>query len=391
MKIGLLVGRENTFPQAFIDYINALALPDITAEFCKLGGTRMGEPPEYRVIVDRISHEVPYYRAYLKNAVLQGAVVINDPFWWSTDDKYFECCLSEKLGVAVPRTMVLPNKDYIPEITAESLRNLVAPLDWQAMLDYTGLPAILKPAIGGGWKNVSKVHNVEELVRAFDAGGQLLMILQEFIDFQQYVRCICLGKHNIKVIPYNPLVPFAERYAPDPHYLAPALHERVVHDARTLCDALGYDMNTVEFAIRDGVPYAIDFLNPAPDFDSFSIKEENFQWVLENLSRLVIAYARGEASPWSPPGTSVPGHDYRWSHTLRGGETAAGVLGAAVAEVGHTAVRAAEAVGAALKRGGHKKGTHDPGATPSPRAGEKAAKNTARRKKGDQAEDTVVG
>src|SRR5258708_23908812 len=165
MKIGLLVGRENTFPQAFIDYVNGLGQAGITAEFCKLGGTRMGEAPEYRVIIDRISHEVPYYRAYLKNAVLQGTVVINDPFWWSTDDKFFECCLSEKLGVAVPKTMVLPNKDYVEGITSESLRNLVAPLDWQGMLDYVGSPAILKPAIGGGWKNVFKVHSVDELVR----------------------------------------------------------------------------------------------------------------------------------------------------------------------------------------------------------------------------------
>lgn len=312
MKIGLLVGRENTFPGAFIEYVNGLGQAGVTAEFCKLGGTPMGEAPEYRVIIDRISHEVPYYRAYLKNAVLQGTVVINDPFWWTTDDKFFECCLAERLGVAVPKTVVLPNKDYVEGISSESLRNLVAPLDWQGMLDYVGSPAILKPAIGGGWKNVSKVSSVDELVRGFDQSGQALMILQEFIDFQQYVRCICLGKTAIRVIRYEPHAPFERRYVNDDSYLTPELHERILHDARLLNEALGYDMNSVEFAIRDGIPYAIDFLNPAPDFDRFSITPQNFDWVLDTMARLVIAYARGELP--------TPGRDYRWAAVLGRGD-----------------------------------------------------------------------
>ena len=73
MKIGLLCGREYAFPPAFLDRVNEKGRRDgITAEFVKLTGTRMGEPPAYRVIVDRISHEVEYYRAFLKHAVLSG-------------------------------------------------------------------------------------------------------------------------------------------------------------------------------------------------------------------------------------------------------------------------------------------------------------------------------
>ena len=75
------------------------------------------------------------------------------------------------------------------------------------------------------------------------------------------------------------------------------LRERAVHDATALVDALGYDMDTVEFAVRDGVLYAIDFLNPAPDLDSFSVKEEAFAWALEKMSDLVIGYATGTARP----------------------------------------------------------------------------------------------
>lgn len=294
--IGLFVGRENTFPQPFIDTVNARNVAGISAELVKLGGTRLDEPCPYRVIVDRISHEIPYYRCYLKAAALQGTIVINDPFWWGSDDKFLENLIAERVGVAVPRTLLLPNKSYVEGVTPESLRNLQAPLDWEAMLDYVGRPAILKPAIGGGWKNVYKVDDAAELVRCFDETGQLQMILEEFIEFEQYVRCICLGRTHIQPIQYNPHAPFHERYVIDDSYLAPELRERVVGDARKLVEALGYDMDTVEFAIRDGVPYAIDFLNPAPDFDRFSITEHYFGWVVETMADLVIGYAQGNAA-----------------------------------------------------------------------------------------------
>jgi hypothetical protein len=296
--VGLLVGRENTFPQPFIDVVNERgAATGVRAEMAVLGGAAELEEPRYAVIVDRISHEVPYYRAHLKSAALMGTVVVNDPFWWEADEKFFECTLARKLGVAVPKTIVLPNKAYIPDIDPEvSLRNLQFPLDWEGIVAYTGLPAVLKPNTGGGWKDVHIVHSMEDLWRAYDTSGQQTMILQEFIKWQDYVRCICIGRRHILPIRYDPLRPFAERYRID-EPLDDDLRERSIADAITLVDALGYDMDTVEFAVRDGTLYAIDFLNPAPDFDNFSIKEANFGWVLEKMSDLVISYALGEAEP----------------------------------------------------------------------------------------------
>jgi len=296
--IGLLIGRENTFPGPFLDVVNEKGGPDgISAELAVLGGTSEVAEPYHAVLIDRISHEVPYYRAHLKSAVLMGAVVINDPFWWEADEKFFECTLARKLGVAVPKTVVLPNKQYIPDIDQQrSLRNLQFPLDWEAIVAYTGLPAVLKPNTGGGWKDVFIVHSIEELITAYDQTGLKTMILQEFIDWDDYVRCICIGRQHIMPIPYNPRAPFEERYqiANPPQG---RLRDQAIADARTLCEALGYDMNTVEFAVKGDVLYAIDFLNPAPDFDNFSIKDDNFHWVLDNMSDLAIAYAKGEESP----------------------------------------------------------------------------------------------
>ncbi|MCU0482013.1 MAG: hypothetical protein MUE54_12515, partial [Anaerolineae bacterium] len=80
IKIGLFVGREWSFPPAFIDEVNRRTdQTGVIAEYVKVGGTMMNEPVDYRVIIDRISHEVPYYRSFLKNAALQGVKVVNDP------------------------------------------------------------------------------------------------------------------------------------------------------------------------------------------------------------------------------------------------------------------------------------------------------------------------
>lgn len=296
--VGLLVGRENTFPEPFLEVVNTKGRDlGVRAEMALLGGTAEFEAPRYDVIVDRISHEVPYYRAHLKSATLLGTAVINDPFWWEADEKFFECTLARKLGVAVPRTVVLPNKEYLPDIDPSiSLRNLRYPLDWEAIVGYTGLPAVLKPNTGGGWKDVHVVGSMEELWRAYDTSGTNTMILQEFIDWQDYVRCICIGREHVLPIRYDPRLPFIDRYrTEDP--VEGWLHDRAVEDARLLTQALGYDMDTVEFAVRDGVLYAIDFLNPAPDFDNFSIKEANFWWVLDRMSDLVLSYALGTADP----------------------------------------------------------------------------------------------
>lgn len=296
--VGLLVGRENTFPLPFIDMVNERgAAEGVSAELAVLGGTSELEQPRHAVLIDRISHEIPYYRAHLKSAALLGTVVINDPFWWEADEKFFECTLARKLGVAVPKTVVLPNKEYIPDIDHRvSLRNLQYPLDWDRIVAYTGLPAVLKPNTGGGWKDVYVVDSLDQLIAAYDQTGLKTMILQEFINWDDYVRCICIGRQDVMPIRYNPRAPFEERYQIS-RPVEGALRDAAIKDARRLVEALGYDMDTVEFAVRDGVLYAIDFLNPAPDFDNFSIKEDNFRWVLERMTNLVLRYARGEAQP----------------------------------------------------------------------------------------------
>jgi hypothetical protein len=286
-KVGLIVGREWSFPPAFLEEVNRRDA-GVTAEYVKMGGTRMNEACDYAVLVDRISHEIPYYRTYMKNGMLQGAYCINNPFWWSADDKFFGASLITAMGIQSPRTVALPMKSYPEGVVSESLRNLVYPLDWDSIIDYVGMPAILKDAWGGGWKNVYKVNNVDELILAYNETGTLAMILQEYIDYQQFVRCVCIGQENIMPIHYDPK---ERRYHVDHAYLSPELGELVVNNARQICRALGYDMNSIEFAIRDGVPYAIDFMNPAPDMDINSLTPHYFEWAVRSMADFAIEMA----------------------------------------------------------------------------------------------------
>ena len=296
-KIGILYGMENTFPGALVDRINSLGVEDVRAESILLGGVVMAQPSGYHVIVDRISHDIPFYRAYLKNATLGGTLVINNPFWWSADDKFFNYALASQIGVAVPRTVLLPHKQHPPGTTAQSMRNLRYPLNWEEIFDYIGFPAFLKPHSGGGWKNVYKVDNPQELFAAYDQTGDLCMTLQTAVNFTEYFRCYVIGQEKVWVMRYDPKQPHADRYVKNPPPVEPGLNARVVGDALKLCRALGYDLNTVEFAVEDGVPYAIDFLNPAPDADVHSVGPENFEWVVNAVAEMAIRKALGYEPP----------------------------------------------------------------------------------------------
>jgi hypothetical protein len=290
-KIGVMVGRERSFPDAFIAEVNKRsAKTGVTADYVRVGAVTCGTAPDYGVILDRISHEVPFYQAFLKHAALQGTHVVNNPFWKLADDKFFGTGLAAKLEVPIPKSVALPNREYIADITPESLRSLEL-VDWEGVLKYTGTPAFIKPLYGGGWKSVTKVTSVEELLRAYNQSGQLSMIVQEGIQWSAYVRCIVIGGEHVYPHLWDPSKPHHERYTSAKFDIADSLMNKIVAMSKKLCQALGYDMNTCEFAVRDGVPYAIDFMNAAPDLDRGSLTAEAFDWAVKTMSDFLIGLA----------------------------------------------------------------------------------------------------
>ena len=291
-KIGILFGKERSFPEAFVERVNSKNEKDITAEFVSINKVAQDESTEYAVIIDRISQDVPFYRAYLKNAAMGGAAVINNPFWWSADEKFFNNALAVNIDVPVPKTVILPSYQLPDDTSAESFSNLAYPMDWEGMFNYVGFPAYMKPFAGGGWKNVYKLNSIEEFYEKHKETGQLVMLLQEEIVFEEYYRCYCIGGKYVRVMPYEPRNPHHLRYAasfsPSPERLK-YLEDLVLR----INKFLGYDFNTVELALRGDTAFAIDFCNPAPDAERASVGEENFEWVVETAATYAIEKAKG--------------------------------------------------------------------------------------------------
>lgn len=292
-KIGILYGRERSFPMAVIERINSKAIEEITAEPVRIEKVLQGEKTGYAVIIDRISQDVPFFRTWLKNAALMGAAVINNPFWWSADEKFFNNCLMTQIGIPVPKTAILPSYELPTDTTHDSFTNLAYPLNWEEIFAYVGFPAYMKPFAGGGWKNVYRLNNAEEFYQKHTETGQLVMMLQQEIVFEEYYRCYCIGNKYVRIMPYEPRNPFHMRYSasfqPNEEKLK-QMEEIVLR----INNYLGYDFNTVELALNDGVPYAIDFCNPAPDADRDSVGEENFEWVVETTANYAIERAAAQ-------------------------------------------------------------------------------------------------
>ncbi len=293
-KVGIIFGQENTFPWAFIDRVNELGNGKVIAEPVQIDKVQQGIDYGYHVILDRMSQGVPFYRSYVKNAALMGTAVINNPFWFSADEKFFNNCLAMELGIPVPKTVLLPSNARPDDTSEKSFRNLVGPLDWDYIFNYIGFPAYMKPFDGGGWKDVYKVENADSLFASHAETGKLVMMLQEEIVFDDYFRVYCLGQKYVHIMPYDPRKPFHERYVSEIKATGDERKKllKTVHDyTLKLNKALGYDFNTVEFAVRDGIPYAIDFCNPAPDADLHSVGQENFDWIVEHSAKYAIEKA----------------------------------------------------------------------------------------------------
>jgi hypothetical protein len=184
-------------------------------------------------------------------------------------------------------------------------------MNWEEIFAYVGWPAFFKPFSGGGWKNVYRLNNSDEFFRAYNDTGELVMMLQEEVKFDMYFRCYSIDQRAVRIMPYEPRHPYHLRYQTE--WQAPKeILEKVEEGVLRLNQFLGYDLNTVEFAIRDGVPLAIDFCNPAPDAEVASVGQGNFEWVVEAVSDMAIRKAREH----------VPGRDnLSWGKYLQSSVT----------------------------------------------------------------------
>jgi hypothetical protein len=256
------------------------------------------------VIVDRISHEIPFYRAYLKHAAIHGVAILNNPFSLPAGDNFFNGALAAKLGVAIPPAVILPHKQYPAGTTEQSMRNLEYPLDWEGVFASVGEHGFLKPVDGFGSNAVFHVRNREEFFQAYDQSGDRCMMYQKAFEDAEYLRCHVVGK-KVRLVSYDPRKPLDERYSQTPA-TDPKLLKHIEQDALAISRALGFDINAVDFAVAEGVPYVVALTNPAPEADLDVIGQETFDWLVGAVADLAVATAR--KSPQLP--------ESRWSALL---------------------------------------------------------------------------
>ncbi len=295
--IGMLFGREETFPPALMNEVNSRRLKDVRAEPMRLGAIEAKDPCAYRVIVDRISHAIPYYREALRQAAVNSTTfVINNPLWSDLDDRFLQIGLAQRLGLKTPTTLLLPSQSYPAEITPEFLTNLEYPLPWEDILARVGAPAVLKPARGWG-REQKAINSLRELLYHYNHSGQSLTLLQAEVSHQSYVRCLAVGGAFF-CRSYDPKT---ETYLEDAE-VPPSVEKAVTRAAGRLIEALGYEVSVVEFAIKDGEPWLVDRAYPVPDLDWWRLSEPYFQKVVGAFADLVIRRAQSdEPTPNSLP------------------------------------------------------------------------------------------
>ena len=291
-KIGFLIGADDSFPNAIIEKINSRNVPSVKAEIIKIGGLKINDMIGYNVVFDRVSYQVPYYISILKLAILEGVKVINNPFSSFHDDNFFYNVLAYKMNLNVPRTAILPSKEHPFGISSDSMRNLIYPLNWDDIFNYVGFPAYIKPNINNSSHIFFKVYNKSEFFSAYDLTGNTVMLLQESIEFDEFYRCYVVGKKNVRVVNYNPDKPRHLRFISKPKPIDRDLKLDLEAMSIKICNALGIDFNVVDFAIRDKIPYVVEFKNYTHSTGQDFLHNEYFDWLVDKTSDYLIELAK---------------------------------------------------------------------------------------------------
>jgi hypothetical protein len=279
VKIGVLEYRDNDFIEAVVR-----SLPGIEVEHIRLGEIVHPSPSPYPLVIDRVSFCDPYLREVMRYWSLNGAYVINNPFYTLTANKLSDLVCCQRLGIPTPRTILLPRINQ-----GEDLREMVVEPDWERITREIPFPCILKPVDGYAWQDVFTAHTLEELRSLYDSlKGRRVLVLQELVRWSEYYRAFCIGATDVMTVRWNPK-PFdmGEYSLADPRGMADVAGF-IAEKTAALNRVLGLDFNSVEWCITpERTAYIIDAYNDVPDVRSARLPAESFQWIVERFSACV--------------------------------------------------------------------------------------------------------
>lgn len=288
-KIGLSLGADICWPICYEEIVSRLdlAIPHqgdrlrFEVERVMIEPFDLRQPCKYDVVVDRLTHWLSTSREWIKKAIIMdGLYVFNNPWSVQSMEKCTTYAAMIHLGLPVPETWLIPPKTYEPsddlERTLTNYAKLFSLDDLGARLGY---PLFIKPYNTGGWVGVSKIDDAAMLKQAYEDSGKLVMHLQQAVlPYELFVRTVGVGP-QVNVIKYDPAAPLHDRYKVEFDFLAPGDFELLRDMVLTINAFFGWDFNSCECLLRDGVYHPIDFANPCPDSQVTSL-HYHFPWVL---------------------------------------------------------------------------------------------------------------
>jgi hypothetical protein len=291
-KIGMLFGIDTNFPLDVMHYINSKRINDLICEEIKIGILKSSNFYDYDVVLDRISEFVPFYRTFLKTLKLQGKKVITNCLSACYDDYFFQTTVASNIGLKTPKVCLLPTKWLPRNTTPEAMRNLIYPLNWDEMFDYVGFPAVLKSNAFDETRYDFKVYNKTEFFSAYELTGANLMVLQEVIEHDEYVRSFVIGKKYVKIVKYNPNNPLHLRYSKQEIKLSSELEQKIIEASTKISSNFDNNFNAIEFAIKESEIYCMDYNRPIAKIERHILGDSLYDWLVEKMGDYLIELAQ---------------------------------------------------------------------------------------------------
>ncbi|MEM1264714.1 MAG: hypothetical protein AAGI50_01715 [Pseudomonadota bacterium] len=314
VEIGLSLGADICWPIAYEHLFDALKLD------LKIGADRLSfncervtiepfdlrQPVKYDVVIDRLTHWYSTSREWIKKGILLNDLyVYNNPWSLQSNEKHTSYAAMMRLGLPVPDTWMLPPKAYdLTDDLDATLRQYARMFSLEDIGADLGYPFFMKPYHGGGWKGVSKIDNLDDFQRSYDASGTEVMNIQAAVEpYERFVRCVGLGP-QLRKVNYDPTAPLHDRYRIETDFLTPADTTVLEQTTLTINSFFGWDFNSCEALLRDGIWHPIDFANACPDSQVTSL-HYHFPWLIKaNLRWSIFCAATGRKMrknmDWSP-------------------------------------------------------------------------------------------
>jgi len=290
--IGLLLGAEEDWPQAFEAILRRVGPVSVDGREHTFSSERLTiepfdltDPVRSELVIDRLAYWYYHPREWLKKASLvNDTYLLNSPFTFQSMEKHSAYCAMLRLGLKVPKTVLVPYKNPVDNVRwAYTSAKYNEAFDLDALAAEVGYPLYMKPFDGGGWRGVSRVDNADDLHRAYDASGEMLMHLQATVDYDVFARALSIGAETM-VMNFRPDLPMHDRYAVSYDFLSPSAGHETAAISRIVNAFFKWEFNSAEMLVAGDEVYPIDYANACPDVALTSL-HYYFPWAIRTLVR----------------------------------------------------------------------------------------------------------